>query len=274
MPSIAIPPPEPTINVEDAIAQKELVALAVAMGKDVSEVVEQQARLLVEELISVTPPFGSLGGREAIGRQRKIGEAAVDRDLTHLFSPLEDLDMYRSEGRVGKRLRLLVRRGDFAALSSMMQYLRVGSPSMAEILPSSLADVHRAARDNRGHVRQNPRRNWVRRTDFARYKKSKKSRVLTLKAGWGAAARSLGAKFPAMLAKREIPGTGDVVNKTSDKTDPYVLMTNRANYATDAIERTTIRYALRNRQTKMRRQLDNALRIQARRSSGRMGGAI
>jgi len=272
MPTIAIPPPEPTINVEDAIAQKELVALALAMGKDVSEIVAQQARLLVEELINVTPPFGSLGGRENVVGQRKIGEAAVERDLTRLFTPLEDLYAYQAESPVGKRLRLLVRRRDVGAIAAILKNLRLGSPSMAEVLPSSLAAVHAASRNHRGNVRRSVRVRWVRRADVSKYQRQKKARVLTLKAGWAAAARSLGARLPAMIAKREIPGTGVVENKTESQTDPYVLMTNRANYATEAIERTTIRYALRNRQTKMRRQLENALRIQARRSSGRMGG--
>ena len=67
---------------------KAIATYAVAAGKELSAVLKDEARLLVKEVINLTPPAG--GGVIGAAAKRR-GEAAVDRDIGGLF--------------VGKRLK-------------------------------------------------------------------------------------------------------------------------------------------------------------------------
>lgn len=76
------------MEVDFSELNKAIATYAVAAGKELSAVLKDEARLLVKEVINLTPPAG--GG--VIGNAaKKRGEAAVERDIGGLF--------------VGKRLK-------------------------------------------------------------------------------------------------------------------------------------------------------------------------
>lgn len=75
-------------DVDFAPATAAIAALVAATGREASDVVRQQSRLLLEDAIDLTPPNG--GGVTGLAA-RKRGEAAIESDLTGpygLFVPV------------------------------------------------------------------------------------------------------------------------------------------------------------------------------------------
>lgn len=262
--------PQVTVDVDASRWQREIIRLSAALGKTVGDVIEDQARLLVEELAKLTPPYGSLGGKESFAAQRRIGLKAVEGDVTRLFGSFGDVEAFRGDSKLAARVKLLLRRNDHTALASILQRVGFGIVSPTEVLPQDMEGVHRRHRDKRGRVRRTVPRHWVKERDRNRYLREKKAEVMTLKAGWAPAARMLRARIPANIMRKARPGGGRVLMKTKGVKDPEVTMWNLVSYARGRIGGTAITYALRNRYTRMKRQAEGALRAMARKSTARV----
>lgn len=260
------------ITVDDAVAQTTLALYAREMGISVDEAVMRTARAVVVELAKVTAPFGTLSGRESWGAQRKVGLRAVARDMDRLLMPFEGLDVLRAAGneQLRRRLDAVVRRKNKPAIRSILKNLGFEGISDAQLFPEDLAAWHDRQRNRRGSVRGRPRQAWVRQREASAYLRAKQKRVMRAKGGWTIPAMLLGAKLPAMVTKHAAPGS--LLGLPLAEKNPHVTMTNNVSYIQGALDRVTVRFALRNQESRMTRQLNMAARINARRASARMGG--
>lgn len=70
------------VEIDFSELNKAIATYAVATGKELSDVLKDESRLLVKEVINLTPPAG--GGVTGAAAKRR-GEAAVERDIGGLF---------------------------------------------------------------------------------------------------------------------------------------------------------------------------------------------
>ena len=95
-------------DVDFAPANAAIAKLVAATGREASEVVRQQSRLLLEDAIDLTPPNG--GGVTGVAA-RKRGEAAIERDLTGargLFVPVRIKGRRKMTTVFGRKLKKAV----------------------------------------------------------------------------------------------------------------------------------------------------------------------
>jgi len=158
------------------------------------EILEQQAKLFVKEVVQMTPPHKpgkntNASGNHSTKLAQKAGEGSVESDLNRLFFPVK---------------------------KSEAQY-------------SNLISIHNQHRNPRGRVKKGiGKKHKVWKTDFTRYLKSQKDQVGRLAAGWNEAARKFGWNPPVWISRHNSPGSAKVsISGDSLK----VEMTNAVSYA-------------------------------------------
>lgn len=175
------------------------------LGRLAPVVVRDTTRLLIGDLLKITPP-----------KTRRQGEKAVERDVRRAMTPFE-------AGKVKMpRLRKLVRERNYDAVNSILK--RAGSPW--EVFPVS-ANLHQSARDKRGRVRRSMQRGVLDRQAWMTYVKKVKGSVGKLKAGWNAAYRRVGGLIPSWIS-RHGDKDGAVIDMTGIKDDPRIVITHTA----------------------------------------------
>jgi hypothetical protein len=267
--------PHVDIDVDISLLEHELARFAEATDRDLAAVLRQQAGLLGEDMMRATPPVGKFtGAKESWSAQRKIGRAAVGRDIDRMAGSFNELEMMSGTGRLATRMRKLVRRGDTNAIASILRASKVHpSASSWHILPADIESVHKLVRNTRGRVPQSADRNkrWLKARDKARLKRQAQARVFNLKAGWAGPVRRLGRNVPAMISR--VLGTttqGRLVDRADAPRDPHVDLINVVSYARQQIRQSLVSTVIRNRRGKVERQMAVAIDRQARRASRRL----
>ena len=100
--------PHVDIDVDISLLEHELARFAEATDRDLAAVLRQQAGLLGEDMMRATPPVGKFtGAKESWSAQRKIGRAAVGRDIDRMAGSFNELEMMSGTGRLATRMRKL-----------------------------------------------------------------------------------------------------------------------------------------------------------------------
>lgn len=216
------------------------------------EVVKQQAKLFIRDVVRVTPPAqGSLTG----AKQR--GEATLNADISHIFVGLNPQLFAAFEAMGGRQDRRQLTTKDGRVFVSDRDVL---------ISAGSMASFHRRQRGKNGRVTTagTRDRNIGRSRDHVRgvvpqsalrnYRRSMMRTVGILAGGWNASASRLGQSLPAWITRH---GTGRgsfqmVLGPASIR----IRVRNRVSFGANVrgFER-RVRYAYRARAIAMERQI-------------------
>jgi hypothetical protein len=140
--------------------------------RSVEENLRSQAKLLVEDIIKVTPP------NKNFKLNKQGGQRTIRTDLARLFRASQARGGVDAVGRSHKGAE------------------------------TNLAPLHLKSRNRRGRVPKGIER--IKARGLEAYKKEVLSRVGRLASGWKVAANALGAKIPEWIARHSRPGLGTV----------------------------------------------------------------
>lgn len=236
---------------------------AALMGKTVAEVMKQQVRLFVKDVVKLTPPFRSWSVRESWSEQRKAGELAVSNDIQRVFKPLEDLRTYDSSTRFGQAYTQAVNESRSDTLDVLLQrsLARGGvSKDLADSARSSVQPLnplhHTQQRNKRGRVRRNPRVYLVKKREILKYIKEVWKQVGRLKGGWGAAAAKYGVSLPGWITRH---ASGSVLEKLTTQ-NPSIMVRNDVPYIAEQNKGDRlVNEAIKRRDEAMARQMEAKL---------------
>jgi hypothetical protein len=252
-----------SLTTADQSVQDGLVAWAADMKVEIGEAIRRQMRLLVTDLLKLTPPFGSRGARnESFGFQRKIGEQAVTRDIRRVFVSIEEIAARNT--KLGAGIQSALEKNNMAVLGKgnslpelLVKAKVADTPdhALARIIELPSDAQHNQFRDSRGRVKKRiPFPFLVKRTAaLKQYIKFDLHLVGELKGGWGVAAKRFGASAPVWISRHF---SGEVVDQTNATDNPFAIARNTVSYigANNADIRITTN-ALQDRAVSMERQI-------------------
>ena len=215
-------------------------------GKGWQDVVKGQAKLLAQRLMQLTPPNNQGQGSKRV---------AIDIGRVFLGSEwFTDKFSFKSQ-HLQDSITNAVRAQDTNTLQTIFQ--RSPKLNRLHIEPFD-ASKHKAARRN-GRVSLPEPFSFPLsgQAQLKTYQKAKQGNVGLAKSGWGACASALGARVPKWANK---PGNGSVEDKSSLKSNPYVVLTNSVPYfsALDA-KQSIVSRALAGRQRDMQKEAEKSL---------------
>lgn len=194
-----------------------------------------QAKGVMREVISLTPPGGAGGVRGMAAKKR--GEATIHRDLGRLFRP--------------------VTRQAEATVTTEAQ----------------AASIHSGARNKYGYVGRtlaDDKKHAIFRPVLTAYRKDKIRKVGNLAAGFNRAAAKMGYKPPAWIWRHKAPG--DVSLRVTAR-GIYFRATNRVRYASSVANlEKRIQAGVNSQTAKLYRQVDYLVNGAARRAKFKRRG--
>jgi hypothetical protein len=235
---------EPDLYIDSPAFDAAVRRLAMVSGRSFEEELSNQARLFVEDVIKVTPPFHQGKGQQA-GAAKKAGENSVDRNLGRIFA---EVDLLGS-----RRVTHLFGRTDLPGLPYV-----VAEPERRVDVEGIYRQAKAGAR-SASKYRFSRQQNYVDRRKVAVIRKREKARIGWLAGGWNAAAQRMGSKVPAWVRRHgSAPGQIEVM-MGGGREWLVIRLTNAVPYATKVggMEK-RVAFALRKREDAMKR---NAQRI-------------
>ena len=220
-----------------------------------NELLRQQAKLLVQDCIKLTPPTSGAKGvmSETIGAQKKFGEMSVERDINKVVSALSDLDLWKSKSKIKKAIQKDIKKGDMKTAANRLG----GKKQKTKIALSIPDDYHKKFRNKRGRIKDPDTKLYVpKRSDKNAYIKEAKKSVMKGKAGWKKAAMKLGVKSLHASIKRHA-GKGMVQDATRDNNpNPTITVANLEKHVQEGgASLRVMSYAFKNRERAMRKSL-------------------
>lgn len=157
-------------------------------GADAKLLLKEESRLLIRDILKLTPP-----------QTQDQGSRSVEMNLRRAFSPLDPANFKAMDSRLGKRIAKMIRAKDVAGLNMLFSKLG-GKLGGKQIVPlGSMAAIHRRLMNARGRVSKS---SYVALPqDFKAYLNMVKARVGWAKAGWEAAAVSVGLALPNYVSR-------------------------------------------------------------------------
>lgn len=248
----------PTVSLDTARLNEDLRAFVASTGRDLGVAIRQQAKLLTRDLIGGTPPFGKhafrrssndLGAGESYNEQRKIGEAAVRRDVRRVFQPFKEYAAFIGKKFNNPRLeQYLLKLG---RQSDTQQLQRIFKKWMwhPKIKTTATRPDHVARRDRRGRVKRATNTFILDERSRVNYEKTAIASVGKAKAGWLQAAIGLGVGgIPNWIRRHNSPGLYQ--DATAHLVTPSVTIGNLVNYASE-MPMEVFQAALENRRRSM-----------------------
>lgn len=247
--------------------------------KSAKEILTKQGRLLVRDLIKLTPPFDNKHSiSTSLNVHRRIGDFVVARDIGRVFRPLSGLGVwknptnknlsdqikYHAKGlrppRSGRPAR--IKNGRYVPTRATrsqeaLKKLLARAGIHREVVWNATREVHQAARGRRGRVHQD---NWfkyvVNEKSIKRYVKQRQRSVGFAKAGWRAGAKALGFHLPPWI-KRHFTN-GYFRDDISHPISPWIEIGNRVAFRRDFEIGRIVQAALQNRRRSMRTEMRKA----------------
>jgi len=187
----------PTFQFDTKKFESDLRQLAIVNKREFNGALRQQAKLLVQDAMKMTPPFN---GKEMEGVtkqswavQKQAGVNAVTLAVKRLFTVLDESKL----GVFGESIRKQIRSGNIAEARKLLDRFKIrGEISTA----TDFEALHRKYRNkNTGRVAKNARVICLDKTqrDVDAYAKKASRSVGKGKAGWLLAAGKLGLKVGA-----------------------------------------------------------------------------
>ncbi len=187
---------------------------------DAATIVEDEARLALKQIITLTPPKGL--GQDA----RKVGEGAVARDLRKLFTPIGDELL----NAVGSKHGVANIDAWFTTANGTKEHIQW---DRIDPTGAGMRDWHNRNRDSRGRAYKRVRDKegvWyspyvVSKDDFKAYWLRVKSHVGRRKAAWGVSFKDLGGRLQGWV-EAHVAGARGRVKKNLTGTRPFVTVGN------------------------------------------------
>jgi hypothetical protein len=214
----------------------------------------EQCKLLIKEIIDLTPPHN-----------RTEGRTRTRADISKAIKPF-NVTSFKSE-----RLEEIVNQQDYQAFDAFMRNVPNDALKNARAVPFR-EDIHQRSRDNRGRIRHNDRKRFVLgRGDVSRlraYVKRKMANVGLARSGWASAAWALGVTLPGWIANQLQRGQSNAINRLNDPDEPSFTAINSSPWANNREEgQRVLGYAMRYRVKAMEAFVRRAL-IRAAEASG------
>ena len=210
-------------------------------GKEIGQILREEAVLLGRRLIALTPPGSNAQGRKAI-----------DQDMMNSIRLLEPGDFTKS-----KRIAKLLAEKNYAKLNEAMEHAR----SKLRFYSFSSAR-HKAAQNSRKRV---PRYTYNATGDASEWKKhlaKLQSGVGRAKGGWARGVIELGGKSPPSWIRRHTDA-GFVFHDLDNEVSPSVEFSNRSGWAGsregDAQPDAVTNAALRSRTSNMLKRMEREM---------------
>lgn len=179
-----------SVSVDTRRLAQAMARFAQVAGRELADVVRDEARLLIEGTAKITPPRSLAQGRNAVAN-----------DLWRLAQPLEAA-RWLDEG-----ISHLIDSRNVPALEVVFRRVPVrGFKGVSVLEGGQLPEYHRSYRDRRGRVRK-PLPFAAFEDDAKKYRRIVQQRVGRSKSGWVPALRHLGSKrIPKWVARHSPPG--------------------------------------------------------------------
>jgi hypothetical protein len=204
-------------------------------------VVQQQARLIVRDLLKSTPPHGTRPLTESFGFQRRKGQLTADRDVARLYQPLTSIRAVmapepRGSVKPSRRdfLKHLAEAGKWTELSEALFDMRVTddhAPIQGTLTFEEYRSTWNLFRGKRSGSVSAKRARKVLVWDGGALKLVREKiglRIGWAKAGWMASVRKLAVKgVPTWISRHPAPG-GCVVQDAGGEYS--ITLTNSVSY--------------------------------------------
>ena len=255
-----------TITFDRAAFGANIRGLQRATGKAMSEIVKQQAGLIARDSMKLTPPFlgKRAGGRpiaDSWGVHRRVGEAAVARDVGRVFMAMQDSPLYEHP-ELGKYIKKYVRQRRIGAIEKITSQMGSSRP----VLLAADRETHVKARSGKGRVKGGPYAMVLDRATIARYTKQAKASVGKEKSNWVPALRKLMPRYaiPKWISRHAGIGSADT-SHLLDQVRPSVIISAVLKYGGNYAELRILESAIENRIRSMRIQAEAILAAQLKR---------
>jgi hypothetical protein len=167
----------------DSLQYRAAVARLIAEKRaDAKLLLDEEARLLVRDLVAVTPPH-----------TKREGERSVEVNLRRAFNPLDPKKFS------AKLIATLIRKRDVGGLNAIFARAKGKFAGMRIVEFFQMRAIHKRLTNSRGRVSKAGYP--VLPQDFAAYLKRVQASVGWAKAGWMAAAQRLGLSLPAYITR-------------------------------------------------------------------------
>jgi hypothetical protein len=240
----------------------KLEELARVSGKEMGELIRQEARILAVTLAKYTQPFGF------DKRAQALGQSAVKRDFSRVYHSPDSpalLSLIRNIGRknddTAARFTRYIDSGSFSKAEGMLKKMRVGHIGVRPD-PKYYAARWRTGTLHRGdsQVVLSQKKDQVKSQEM----KIKMTRVGFAASGWATAADQIGGHrgIPAWKAKGRAPGR--VVDATRDTEKPKLSLINEVNYTSQVLSESAKDHAIKDRLFRLEKRIDTELRLKLR----------
>lgn len=237
-----------TFEIDSRGFGEQLRQLVPYTRKTMADVIRQQVKLLIRDVAKMTPPFGTSPVMEAYNIQRKIGMAAVERDVRRAFRGPDDLlknPLVKNNPKLEVRLRRYIATGDWPKIEKIARDFGFNIPVLREP-DEQLFDRNR---DRRGRYRRNtPLAIVTSKRALEAFIKLKQSHVGKAKSGWEVAASRAGVKLPNWITKHS--GQGLYIDRLDARHSPSVTVGNLVDFIQNSGQELRI----------MKRGVDNRIR--------------
>jgi hypothetical protein len=205
-------------------------------GEDDGEIVKRVTRLVLRDCVRITPPAGSINSlTESFPAQRRIGKAAVTRDLHRAFRLIDDLKVLSAptNPRTAQKVLNAKVKADPVLLAVVLNNLRYPGITSDRILDAPDEETHNSLRV-RGRVGNRVQPYWVmNKPGFDDFLGIKLSLVGKLKSGWVPACDALNIPLPTWI-RFQRDATGSYVDGTmGEGAKRFFRCVNGTSYADD-----------------------------------------
>jgi hypothetical protein len=236
-------------------------------NQTVPEFVRYRARIVCADLIAYTPPTGDSPSSEGSQKQLKIGQRAVNRDISRFWRSAASVlrPIASRHPRAAQALEKYIRAGDASAVQTMLRDFGIRSPVVVEVT-EAMHDTRRVT--ERGS--NNPPTLVLRVNSLKRLARLKMSHVGKWKSGWGLAAVSLGVAmrdFPLWVRKQGYNGGFKDLTNQPDR--PSAVLINDVKGSQDAATAEILEDALALNEEKLNKELQAILAYTMRKHSAK-----
>lgn len=214
-----------SVNFDTQRFQRDMNELMVVGALSSSAVVTRTARQVVRNAFRLTPPTGRGGMTQSPGKQKKLGEAAVRRDIaTRAFPLLSKLKVMQEDNDFSQDIGRLVARGDYKRVASIFENIGF---RISGVVARPARGLHNRLR-KKGRVSVKVRPYLVAREgNVDPFVKEVQKDVGKAKAGWVRAMVALKLPVPGWVSRHPMPGSfRGIVNKSN----PSIEFTNQVDY--------------------------------------------
>lgn len=186
-----------TIKFDTARYQHVMNRLVYELKADSVELLKEEMRLLLRDIVAFTPPTKSPKGDEVKMTARQRGNTAIENDMIRLAAPMDwrQIEM--------PALAKAVHGRKIDAINAILKNIR-GAWKGRKVLQnvSEIQSSHLANRTRYGRIRGN-KRQLAFANDWAKYTRTLKKRVGYTRAGWWQPAQALGLKLSAWVTRHK-----------------------------------------------------------------------